>query len=60
MLIVMCGVVSGPLVDAGFLRPLMISGCFLIVFGMMMTSLSMEYYQVRFLVVTVGIMMFIE
>ncbi|KAL4944146.1 hypothetical protein BDV06DRAFT_210528 [Aspergillus oleicola] len=45
-LIVMVGLVSGPLVDLGYLRPLVISGSFLVVFGMMMTSLATEYYQV--------------
>ncbi|KAL4911709.1 major facilitator superfamily domain-containing protein [Aspergillus aurantiobrunneus] len=45
-LIVMVGIVSGPLVDVGYLRPLIISGSFLVVFGMMMTSLATKYYQV--------------
>ncbi|KAJ5665816.1 Major facilitator superfamily domain general substrate transporter [Penicillium maclennaniae] len=45
-LIPMVGIVSGPLVDSGHLRPLMISGSFLTVFGLMMTSLAREYYQV--------------
>ncbi|KAL4783316.1 major facilitator superfamily domain-containing protein [Aspergillus varians] len=45
-LIVMVGIVSGPLVDLGYLRPLIISGSFLVVFGMMMTSLATQYYQV--------------
>ncbi|OJJ05086.1 hypothetical protein ASPVEDRAFT_55096 [Aspergillus versicolor CBS 583.65] len=45
-LIVMVGLVSGPLVDLGHLRILIVSGNFLIVFGMMMTSLASEYYQV--------------
>jgi hypothetical protein len=45
-LIPMVGLVSGPLVDSGYLRPLMISGSFLTVFGLMMTSLATEYYQV--------------
>lgn len=43
----MVGMVSGPLVDSGYLRPLMIIGSFLTVFGMMMTSLGTEYYQVN-------------
>lgn len=34
------------MVDAGYVRPLMIVGCFLTVFGMMMTSLATSYYQV--------------
>ncbi|KAL6233614.1 hypothetical protein BDW75DRAFT_231810 [Aspergillus navahoensis] len=45
-LVVMVGIVSGPLVDLGYLRPLIISGSFLVVFGMMMTSLATKYYQV--------------
>jgi hypothetical protein len=45
-LIVMVGVVTGPLVDSGYLRPLIISGSFLIVVGMMVTSLATQYYQV--------------
>ncbi|KAL5341408.1 major facilitator superfamily domain-containing protein [Aspergillus crustosus] len=45
-LIVMVGIVSGPLVDLGYLRPLIVSGSFLVVLGMMMTSLATEYYQV--------------
>lgn len=45
-LIPMVGIISGPLVDSGYLRPLMISGSFFTVFGMMMTSLATEYYQV--------------
>ena len=45
-LIPMVGIVSGPLVDSGYLRPLMISGSFLTVFGLMMTSLATKYYQV--------------
>lgn len=44
----MVGLVSGPLVDSGYLRPLMISGSFLTVFGLMMTSLATEYYQVSY------------
>ncbi|KAH8690264.1 major facilitator superfamily domain-containing protein [Talaromyces proteolyticus] len=44
--IVLIGIVTGPLVDAGYVRPLMIIGCFLTVFGMMMTSLATSYYQV--------------
>ncbi|KAJ5173304.1 hypothetical protein N7492_005897 [Penicillium capsulatum] len=46
-LIPMVGIFSGPLVDSGYLRPLIISGSFLTVFGLMMTSLSSEYYQVK-------------
>lgn len=49
-LIPMVGMVSGPLVDSGYLRPLMVSGSFLTVFGLMMTSLATEYYQVSLVV----------
>lgn len=45
-LIPLVGIFSGPLVDSGYLRPLIISGSFLTVFGLMMTSLSSDYYQV--------------
>ncbi|KAL2811945.1 major facilitator superfamily domain-containing protein [Aspergillus granulosus] len=45
-LVVMVGIITGPLVDLGHLRPLIISGSFLVVFGMMMTSLATQYYQV--------------
>jgi hypothetical protein len=42
----MIGIVSGPLVDAGYIRSLTIIGSFLTVFGLMMASLATEYYQV--------------
>lgn len=45
-LIVMVGIVTGPLVDSGYLRTLIVSGTFLVVFGIMMTSLATQYYQV--------------
>ncbi|KAJ6095889.1 hypothetical protein N7486_006635 [Penicillium sp. IBT 16267x] len=45
-LIPMVGIVSGPLVDSGYLRPLMVIGSFLTVFGLVMTSLATEYYQI--------------
>ncbi|KAK6957291.1 hypothetical protein Daesc_000073 [Daldinia eschscholtzii] len=40
------GVVSGPLYDAGFLRSLLILGSFLMILGMMLTSVCTEYWQV--------------
>ena len=48
-LIVMVGVVTGPLMDSVYLRTLIVSGSFLVVFGIMMTSLATEYYQVSLL-----------
>ncbi|KAJ5773095.1 hypothetical protein N7457_007991 [Penicillium paradoxum] len=45
-LIPMVGLATGPLVDAGYLRPLIVCGSFLTVFGMMMTSLATSYYQI--------------
>ncbi|GFF84703.1 hypothetical protein IFM53868_04234 [Aspergillus udagawae] len=45
-LIVMVGVVTGPLVDSGYLRVLITVGMTLVVFGIMMTSLATQYYQV--------------
>lgn len=37
--------VTGPLLDLGYLQPVILTGSFLVVFGMMMTSLSVEYWQ---------------
>lgn len=39
------GVITGPLYDHGYYRPLLILGSLLQVFGMMMLSLSTKYYQ---------------
>lgn len=39
------GILAGPLYDHGYLRSLICVGSFLIVFGMMMTSLSSTYWQ---------------
>lgn len=38
-------VVVGPLYDSGYLRTLVITGSALVVFGMMMTSLCTEFWQ---------------
>jgi MFS family permease len=48
--------VTGPFFDLGYLRTLLCTGTFLSVFGMMMTSICKEYWQV-FLAqgITVGI-----
>ena len=41
----MVGILTGPLFDKGYLRTLLATGTFLVVFGMMMTSLGKAYYQ---------------
>lgn len=40
------GLVTGPLFDHGYLRPLLLTGSILEVFGLMMLSISTEYWQV--------------
>ncbi|ORY63300.1 major facilitator superfamily domain-containing protein [Pseudomassariella vexata] len=40
------GLVTGPLTDRGYLRPVMVFGHFMVVFGMLMLSISTEYWQV--------------
>lgn len=40
------GVLAGPLFDRGYVRPLMLLGSFMVLFGQMMLSLSTEYYQI--------------
>lgn len=45
-LLMVVGVVSGPLFDAGYFHALLSIGTFLVVLGMMMTSLSTTYYQI--------------
>ena len=44
-LLVFVGVVTGPLFDWGYFRYLIFTGSFLVVFGMMMTSICKEYWQ---------------
>ncbi|KAI2622996.1 monocarboxylate permease-like protein, mch4 [Hypomontagnella submonticulosa] len=39
------GLIAGPVYDRGYLRLLLITGSFLVVFGMMMLSLCTEYWQ---------------
>ncbi|KAH8659942.1 putative monocarboxylate permease [Xylariales sp. PMI_506] len=46
VLLIFCGVVSGPIYDHGYVCELLISGAFLTVLGVMMLSLSTEYYQI--------------
>ncbi|ESZ97359.1 hypothetical protein SBOR_2243 [Sclerotinia borealis F-4128] len=45
-LLLLVGVITGPLFDAGLFRPLLATGTFLVVFGMMMTSISKTYWEV--------------
>ena len=44
-LVSMVSVLSGPLYDLGYYRSLVYLGCLLSVFGLMMLSLSTQYYQ---------------
>lgn len=45
-LLLVVGVVSGPLYDAGYFRTLISCGTFCLVFGLMMTSLATQYWQI--------------
>lgn len=45
-LLLMVGVLTGPIFDAGHFRALIVTGCFLIPFGFMMLSLCHNYWQV--------------
>ncbi|KAF1809066.1 MFS general substrate transporter [Eremomyces bilateralis CBS 781.70] len=45
-LVLVIGVLTGPLYDTGYFRTLLVVGSFLTVFGMMMLSLSTLYWQV--------------
>lgn len=45
-LLMVVGVVAGPLYDAGYFRHLLITGQFLLVFGMFMTSLGTAYWHI--------------
>lgn len=40
------GIISGPLLDLGYFRPLQITGSFLILLGIFMTSIATEFWQV--------------
>lgn len=39
------GLIAGPIYDRGYLRLLLVTGSFMVVFGLMMLSLSTEYWQ---------------
>ncbi|KAF2660427.1 MFS general substrate transporter [Lophiostoma macrostomum CBS 122681] len=45
-LLLMVGMLTGPVYDAGYFRSLLFIGTFMLVFGQMMVSLCTEYYQV--------------
>ncbi|KAK9366676.1 major facilitator superfamily domain-containing protein [Lipomyces kononenkoae] len=45
-LLVLIGVITGPIFDRGYGKTLVAVGSFLVVFGMMMTSLCTQYWQV--------------
>jgi MFS family permease len=45
-LLLLVGVITGPAYDAGYFRTLISLGAFLIPFGLMMTSLCTEYWQI--------------
>ena len=45
-LLLIIGVITGPLYDAGWFTELLFTGSSLVVFGFMMTSLCTQYYQV--------------
>jgi MFS family permease len=45
LLFLVC-VLTGPFFDAGYIRTLLGVGSFLVIFGMMMTSLATQYYQI--------------
>ncbi|KAI0314322.1 MFS general substrate transporter [Amylostereum chailletii] len=45
-LLLLVGVLTGPIFDMGWFRTLLSVGSFMVVFGMMMTSISSKYYQV--------------
>ena len=45
-LIFLISILTGPIFDRGYFRHLILAGTFLIVVGLMMTSLSTKYYQI--------------
>lgn len=44
-LLQLLGLMAGPIYDRGYLRPLLVTGSFFVVFGYMMLSLCTEYWQ---------------
>lgn len=39
-------VIAGPIFDKGYMKSLVVTGSFLVVFGLMMTSLASKFYQI--------------
>lgn len=46
VMVINFSVILGPLVDRGHAKAIVFVGCFILAFGMMMTSLGHEYYQI--------------
>ena len=44
-LLQLTGLIAGPIYDRGYLRLLLLTGSFMVVFGLMMLSMSTEYWQ---------------
>lgn len=45
-ILLLVGIITGPIYDLGYFRALIMSGTFLLVFGMMMLSIADQYYQI--------------
>lgn len=45
-LLLVLGPISGPLYDAGYFQHMIVFGNFMVVFGLMMTSIAKEYWQI--------------
>ena len=45
-LLIVFSIIGGPIFDRGYVRTLLVAGSFLVVFGMMMTSLASQYWQI--------------
>ncbi|RDW91297.1 MFS monocarboxylate transporter-like protein [Coleophoma crateriformis] len=45
-LLLLVGIGAGPLYDAGYFKQLLLFGSFFVVFGMMMTSIATQYWQI--------------
>lgn len=45
-LLISLGIIIGPIYDAGYLRIVILTGCFISVLAMMLTSLCTQYWQI--------------